>query len=140
MGGVAPRPRLRGSRGRPGAPARGAEPRRPRSHAGDARAAPRRGRARGRGRRARLRGAPPGGALRGGERRERGEAGLTAAGATEAGVTEPAAAAEARGGLWQRLYAAAHRRRARWWAGRAVRLPVRVWSVGNLHWGGTGKT
>ena len=43
-------------------------------------------------------------------------------------------------GAWQRLYAAAHRRRASWWASRAERLPVTVWSVGGLHWGGTGKT
>jgi tetraacyldisaccharide 4'-kinase len=41
---------------------------------------------------------------------------------------------------WQRLYAAAHRRRAARWRDRAERLPVPVWSVGNLHWGGTGKT
>jgi len=41
---------------------------------------------------------------------------------------------------WQRLYAAAHRRRAARWRARAERLPVPVWSVGNLHWGGTGKT
>jgi tetraacyldisaccharide 4'-kinase len=41
---------------------------------------------------------------------------------------------------WQRLYAAAHRRRAARWRTRAERLPVPVWSVGNLHWGGTGKT
>ena len=41
---------------------------------------------------------------------------------------------------WQRLYAAAHRRRAARWSLRAERLSVPVWSVGNLHWGGTGKT
>ena len=41
---------------------------------------------------------------------------------------------------WQRLYAAAHRRRAAHWRAHAERLPVPVWSVGNLHWGGTGKT
>ncbi|HXT52555.1 MAG TPA: tetraacyldisaccharide 4'-kinase, partial [Thermoanaerobaculia bacterium] len=41
---------------------------------------------------------------------------------------------------WQRLYAAAHRRRAARWSARADRLAVPVWSVGNLHWGGTGKT
>lgn len=58
----------------------------------------------------------------------------------QAGVTALPEAAGASGGLWQRLYGAAHRRRARWWAGRAVRLPAPVWSVGNLHWGGTGKT
>ncbi len=41
---------------------------------------------------------------------------------------------------WQRLYEAAHRRRAAYWSVRAERLPLPVWSVGNLHWGGTGKT
>jgi tetraacyldisaccharide 4'-kinase len=41
---------------------------------------------------------------------------------------------------WQRLYAAAHRRRVERWHSRVERLPVPVWSVGNLHWGGTGKT
>ncbi|MGH9382375.1 MAG: tetraacyldisaccharide 4'-kinase, partial [Thermoanaerobaculia bacterium] len=41
---------------------------------------------------------------------------------------------------WQRLYAAAHRLRRRWYSSRAARLPRPVISVGNLHWGGTGKT
>jgi len=41
---------------------------------------------------------------------------------------------------WQRLYAAAHRLRRRWYRERARRLPVPVISVGNLHWGGGGKT
>lgn len=41
---------------------------------------------------------------------------------------------------WQWLYAAAHRRRLEHWRSRADRLPATVWSVGNLHWGGTGKT
>lgn len=41
---------------------------------------------------------------------------------------------------WQRLYAAAHRLRRRWYRERAGRLPLPVISVGNLHWGGGGKT
>jgi len=41
---------------------------------------------------------------------------------------------------WQRLYAAAHRLRGSWYRGRARRLPRPVVSIGNLHWGGTGKT
>jgi tetraacyldisaccharide 4'-kinase len=41
---------------------------------------------------------------------------------------------------WQRLYAAAHRLRRRWYRERARRLPLPVICVGNLHWGGGGKT
>jgi tetraacyldisaccharide 4'-kinase len=41
---------------------------------------------------------------------------------------------------WQLLYAAGHRLRQRWYGGRARRLPRPVISVGNLHWGGSGKT
>ncbi len=41
---------------------------------------------------------------------------------------------------WQRFYGAAHALRRAWWRGRAERLPRPVVSVGNLHWGGTGKT
>jgi len=41
---------------------------------------------------------------------------------------------------WQLLYGAAHRARRRYWATRAARLPRPVVSVGNLHWGGAGKT
>ena len=41
---------------------------------------------------------------------------------------------------WQLLYGGAHRLRAAWWRGRARRLPRPVVSVGNLHWGGAGKT
>jgi tetraacyldisaccharide 4'-kinase len=41
---------------------------------------------------------------------------------------------------WQALYTAAHRLRWRWYETRARHLPRPVVSVGNLHWGGTGKT
>jgi tetraacyldisaccharide 4'-kinase len=41
---------------------------------------------------------------------------------------------------WQRLYGAAHARRRARAATRAERLPAAVVSVGNLHWGGAGKT
>ena len=41
---------------------------------------------------------------------------------------------------WQRLYGAAHRARRAWWRERAARLPRPVISIGNLHWGGSGKT
>ncbi len=41
---------------------------------------------------------------------------------------------------WQRIYAAAHRLRRRRSAARARRLPRPVVSIGNLHWGGSGKT
>jgi tetraacyldisaccharide 4'-kinase len=41
---------------------------------------------------------------------------------------------------WQRLYAAAHRLRRQWYRERARRLALPVISVGNLHWGGGGKT
>lgn len=42
--------------------------------------------------------------------------------------------------IWQALYTAAHRLRARWYETRARELPRPVISIGNLHWGGTGKT
>lgn len=41
---------------------------------------------------------------------------------------------------WQLLYGGAHGLRHRWYRERAHRLPRPVVSVGNLHWGGTGKT
>ncbi len=41
---------------------------------------------------------------------------------------------------WQLLYAAAHARRRRFAARSAARLPRPVVSIGNLHWGGGGKT
>ncbi len=41
---------------------------------------------------------------------------------------------------WQLFYGGAHRLRQRWYRDRAGRLPRLVVSVGNLHWGGSGKT
>lgn len=41
---------------------------------------------------------------------------------------------------WQLLYGGAHRLRHAWLSRRAKRLPRPVISVGNLHWGGGGKT
>lgn len=41
---------------------------------------------------------------------------------------------------WQWFYGAAHRIRGSWYRKRAQRLPRPVISVGNLHWGGGGKT
>ncbi len=41
---------------------------------------------------------------------------------------------------WQRLYAGAHRLRAAWYLRHAAALPRPVISIGNVHWGGTGKT
>ncbi len=41
---------------------------------------------------------------------------------------------------WQLLYGGAHGLRRSWYRGRARRLPRPVVSVGNLHWGGAGKT
>ena len=41
---------------------------------------------------------------------------------------------------WQLFYGGVHTLRRRWYATRARRLPRPVISIGNLHWGGTGKT
>jgi tetraacyldisaccharide 4'-kinase len=41
---------------------------------------------------------------------------------------------------WQLLYGGAHRLRRRWYRTHARALPRPVISIGNLHWGGTGKT
>lgn len=41
---------------------------------------------------------------------------------------------------WQLLYGAVHAARRAWWRERAARLPRPVLSVGNLHFGGSGKT
>ncbi len=41
---------------------------------------------------------------------------------------------------WQLVYGAAHQARRAYWRKRAQRLPRPVVSVGNLHWGGAGKT
>ena len=41
---------------------------------------------------------------------------------------------------WQRFYGWAHSRRRRYWAARAEGLGRLTVSVGNLHWGGSGKT
>ena len=41
---------------------------------------------------------------------------------------------------WQLLYQGAHGLRRRWYRARAKSLPRPVISVGNLHWGGVGKT
>jgi tetraacyldisaccharide 4'-kinase len=41
---------------------------------------------------------------------------------------------------WQLFYGSVHRWRRRWYREHAKRLPLPVISVGNLHWGGAGKT
>jgi tetraacyldisaccharide 4'-kinase len=41
---------------------------------------------------------------------------------------------------WQWFYGSVHRLRERWYRDRASSLPKPVISIGNLHWGGTGKT
>jgi tetraacyldisaccharide 4'-kinase len=41
---------------------------------------------------------------------------------------------------WQLVYGLAHAARRRWYGRRAAHLPRPVISIGNLHWGGAGKT
>jgi tetraacyldisaccharide 4'-kinase len=41
---------------------------------------------------------------------------------------------------WQRFYEWGHRRRRRYWSTRATNLGRPTVSIGNLHWGGSGKT
>lgn len=41
---------------------------------------------------------------------------------------------------WQRFYGWAHRHRRRFWSARAGSLGRKTVSIGNLHWGGSGKT
>ena len=55
---------------------------------------------------------------------------------TEARIESPAAPRS----LWQRFYAAVLRSRRRWHGSRQRRLDCPVISIGNLHWGGGGKT
>jgi len=56
------------------------------------------------------------------------------------GEVRPAVAPPPAASPWQWLYAGAHRLRWRWYRGHARRLPRPVISIGNLHWGGGGKT
>jgi tetraacyldisaccharide 4'-kinase len=70
------------------------------------------------------------------------DAGHEGGGARPAGTAADASLAvpPPAGSPWQRLYAGAHRLRLGWYRDRARRLPRPVISIGNLHWGGGGKT